>query len=197
MIIIGLTGSIGAGKSAVSGIFKSLGAYIIDADKIAHEVTEKGEKAYSEIVEYFGTGILSSDGSIDRKRLGSVVFGDKAKLKMLNSITHKYIFEEIEKRIGEYTGDVAVLDVPLLFNDDFSIGYDVSVAVLADDDVRIKRVEARDGLSREQVIARMNSQKSQAELAERADYVIENSLDGLGSLREKVKKLYKRIIEQA
>ncbi len=213
MIVVGVTGGIGSGKSFVTGIFKELGAYTIDADEIAEGILRKGEPAYNEVAERFGRGILNSDGTVNRKALADIVFNDKRQLDALNKITHGYVCEKmrdiIKSVISSGSCDMIVLDVPLLFSPEFTVPYDKSVGVLADTEVRIARVTERDGISRRQVIERMNNQLSDAELKKRVDYVIENNTNNLNNsnnsyatddakksdeLKENVKRLYERLI---
>lgn len=175
MKIIGVTGGIGSGKSTVSNMFRQFGAEIIDADEISRNVTKKNGSAFSEIVEIFGEEILSEDGEINRKKLGQIVFSDKNKLAVLNEITHKYIFIEMGKKIKESKADIVILDVPLLFSNDFKIKYDYSVGVTANVSERIKRVKSRDGLTEDEILSRINNQISDKELEEKADFIIENN----------------------
>lgn len=174
MKIIGITGGIGAGKSTVCNEFKKCGAKVIDADEISRKVTAKDGEAYSDIIEKFGTEILLESGQINRKALAKIVFSDKTKLSVLNSITHKYIFKKIKEEIDSSTEEIVVLDVPLLFSSDFPIECDIKIAVLADRDERIKRVKKRDGLNEEEIVARMNNQLSNDEYKRLADICIIN-----------------------
>lgn len=175
MKIIGVTGGIGSGKSTVSSMFRQFGAEIIDADEISRNVAKKTGSAFFEVVENFGLEILLENGEIDRKKLGQIVFSDKNKLVVLNEIIHKYVFCEMEKRIKESKAEIIILDVPLLFSNDFKIKYDYSVGVTASVPERIKRVKIRDGLTEEEILSRMNNQISDKELEEKADFVIENN----------------------
>ena len=172
MIIVGLTGVIGSGKSTVSHILSELGAYTIDADEISRTVLDKDTPAYFETVEHFGRKILSCDGTINRKELA------KAELEVLNRITHKYIFIKMQNMIDKYisasgSGDMIVLDVPLLFSDDFNIKYDKSVVVTASREIIIKRVMLRDGMDESEILSRIKNQLTDEELIKRADFVIE------------------------
>lgn len=199
MIIVGLTGVIGSGKSTVSHILSELGAYTIDADEISRTVLDKDTPAYFETVEYFGRKILSCDGSINRKELAKIVFNNKAELDMLNRITHKYIFIKMQNMIDKYisasgSGDMIVLDVPLLFSDDFNIKYDKSVVVTASRDIIIKRVMRRDGMDESEILSRIKNQMSDVELIKRADFVIENNYENIDELRTCVKGIYKELI---
>lgn len=197
MFVLGLTGGTGAGKSAAAGIFRDLGAYIIDADEISRGILNTGSPAYSETVNRFGQGILEPGGGINRKALGGIVFSDPAELEALNQITHKYIFRDMRERLktGEAQSGLTVLDVPLLFSADFDIRYDKSAAVIADTGVRLRRITERDGIDRAQAVSRINAQLSNEELRRRADYIIENNTDNIGDLRHKVKSLYERLIK--
>lgn len=190
MKVIGVTGGIGAGKSVVCAMFAECGGTVIDADKIAREVMEQGFPAYREIVSAFGKEILHPDGEIDRKALAAIVFSDSSRLDVLNTITHKHIFEEMQRRLAEIPPDgTAVLDVPLLFSSDFPFRCDKTVAVLAEREVRIARVQKRDSMDRKSVLRRMDSQLSDAEYCRLADICIDNS-DGVEHLSRQVRKIY-------
>lgn len=175
MKIIGITGGIGSGKSTLSSELKKLGAQIIDSDLISREVTQKGKPAFLEIEETFGRGVININGELERKKLGSIVFNDPEKLKKLNQITHKYIFREMEKQLNEATAPVVVLDVPLLFQCDFPIRCDLTIAVLADREVRIKRIMERDGVDRDAALLRMKRQLTDSDYRRMADVCFENN----------------------
>lgn len=189
MKIIGITGGSGAGKSTVCAELKKRGALIIDADKISREVSARGGAAFDEIVGAFGEEILSG-GEIDRKRLGGIVFADREKLDTLNKITHKHIFAEMKRQLSGCRAAVAVLDVPLLFQDDFPIKCDLTVAVTAPHDVRIERIMRRDGIDRGAAEARLKNQISDAQYAELADMCFENN-----GTEERLAELADRLIE--
>lgn len=175
MKIIGITGGIGAGKTTVCSMFKELGAEACDADEIVREKEKKGGAAYNEIRECFGTEIISENGELNRKKLAGIVFSDKEKLEKLNSIVHKYVFEEIREKIKSCSSDVLCLDVPLLFSSEFPIKCDYTVGVIAEREERIKRVEKRSGMSRNEIIKRIDNQISDDELLKRADFIVENT----------------------
>lgn len=175
MKIIGVTGGIGSGKSTVSTMFRQFGAEIIDADEISRNVAKKDGSAFCEVVKSFGEEILMENGEIDRKKLGQIVFSDKNKLEVLNEIIHKYVFIEMEKRIRESKAEIIILDVPLLFSNDFKLKYDYSVGVTANISERIRRVKIRDGLTEDEILARINNQISDKELEKKADFIIENN----------------------
>ena len=181
MKVIGLTGGTGSGKSVVSKSLAEAGAVIVDADKIAHEIILKGEPAYQEIIEYYGTGILDEEGSIIRKKLGEIVFNDKEKLAFLNQCTHKYITAEVKKQIAEAkeegTATAIIVDAPLLLEAKLETVCDLVWVVYAEPEVRAQRVMARDGITYELAKARIANQKSWEEYKAAADAVIDNSKD--------------------
>lgn len=177
MKIIGITGGSGAGKSTLCAELKKRGAKIIDADKIAREVSTRGGAAFDETVGYFGDGILGSDGEIDRKLLGKIVFSDREKLKKLNEITHKHIFAAMRREIENSEKNTVILDVPLLFSEDFPIKCDLTVAVTAPKELRTERIMKRDNIDRNAAAARLKNQMSDAEYARLADRCFENDGD--------------------
>ena len=188
--VIGLTGGMGSGKSTVSAILAARGGCILDADKINHEQMRKGRPMHHEIVRVFGTGILDERGEIVRRLLGMVVFGDEAKLQTLVDITHGHVLAETVLEMEALRQDdrgykFIVIDAPLLIEANMQGMCDSVWVVTADDEMRVTRVLARDGLSREQVQARMRKQLPQYVLASYADYVIQNN-DGVETLEKEV-----------
>ena len=181
MKVIGLTGGTGSGKSVVSKSLAAAGAVIVDADKIAHDIILKGEPAYHEIIEYYGTGILDTEGNIIRKKLGEIVFNDKEKLAFLNQCTHKYITAEVKRQIAEAkdegTAVAIIVDAPLLLEAKLETVCDEVWVVYADPEVRAQRVMARDGITYELAKARIANQKSWDEYKAAASVVIDNSKD--------------------
>ena len=181
MKVIGLTGGTGSGKSVVSKSLAAAGAVIVDADKIAHDIILKGEPAYHEIIEYYGTGILDAEGNIIRKKLGEIVFNDKEKLAFLNQCTHKYITAEVKRQIAEAkeegTAAAIIVDAPLLLEAKLETVCDEVWVVYADPEVRAQRVMARDGITYELAKARIANQKSWDEYKAAASVVIDNSKD--------------------
>ena len=181
MKVIGLTGGTGSGKSVVSKSLAAAGAVIVDADKIAHDIILKGEPAYHEIIEYYGTGILDTEGNIIRKKLGEIVFNDKEKLAFLNQCTHKYITAEVKRQIAEAkeegTAAAIIVDAPLLLEAKLETVCDEVWVVYADPEVRAQRVMTRDGITYELAKARIANQKSWDEYKAAASVVIDNSKD--------------------
>lgn len=196
MKVIGLTGGTGSGKSVVSKSLAEAGAVIVDADKIAHEIILKGEPAYQEIIEYYGTEILDEDGNIIRKKLGEIIFHDEEKLAFLNRCTHKYICAEVDRQIAAAkaagTATAIVLDAPLLLEAGLEQVCDGVWVVYADPEVRAQRVMARDGVTYELAKARIANQKSWEEYKQAADTIIDNSKD-LPYLQEQLSELLKTI----
>ena len=189
--IIGVTGGIGSGKSTVSRILYDLGAKVIDADLIARETTSKGSKAYKEILDYFGEGILDEKGNLSRKKLADMVFKDINKLEILNRITHKYIAESIEitmERLkSEGESDVIVIDAPIPIEHGFIDLSDEVWVITSDVETRIKRVMERSGFSRDEALNRINSQLKDEDYLKVADEVISNN----GSMEELEKSVVK------
>ncbi|OPJ55513.1 dephospho-CoA kinase [Alkalithermobacter paradoxus] len=186
MKIIGLTGSIGSGKSTVSDILIKKGFKIVDADKISRKILDKNSVAFIEVVEHFGEEILQDDGNIDRKKLGSIVFSDDEKLKKLNSITHPKIEQNIKSEIENYKNkgvDIVFLDAPLLIEANLTGMVDLVLLIICSYEVQIQRIINRDNITKEEAIKRINSQMSVEDKKKYADYIIDNSytLDKLNS----------------
>ena len=179
MRIIGLTGGTGSGKSVVSKILSQKGAYIIDADAIAHDIILNGKPAYNELVNYFGNEILDNNGEIARKKLGAIVFKEgKEKLTFLNACTHKYIFMEIENRIKQAKNEsreVVIIDAPLLLEGEFKNLCNEIWVVYAKEEVRLERIMARDKIDQEHGKNRIASQPTWEEYKSYADVIIDNS----------------------
>jgi dephospho-CoA kinase len=177
-MIIGLTGGIASGKTTVSNILKELGAIIIDADKIAHEVLNKGEKGWKRVVKHFGNRILTDNGEIDRSYLGKIVFSNKDELRLLESITHPLIIEEIKNEIdrGRKTGKILVLDAPLLYETGLDRLVDQVWVVYVSKDIQLSRLKRRNGLNKKEAELRIDSQLSLKKKIEMADIVIDNNL---------------------
>ncbi len=183
MIIVGLTGSVGTGKSTVSNFFRELGAYIIDWDELAREVTRPHLKAWEKIVEYFGKDFLNEDLTINRKKLAEVVFSDREKVAKLNQIVHPEVFKEDERITNEIKSldpDALIIrDIPLLFELTSPIFVDKAVVVSTSEQTQLRRLEKK-GMSRKDAQSRIKSQLPLAEKIQSADFVIDND----GSLEE-------------
>lgn len=178
-MVIGITGGIGSGKSVVTSLLRDkFGAAVIDTDTIGHEVMEIGKSAYKKVVKAFGYKVLVEDGSIDRKKLGNLVFENKELLSKLNSIIHPAVEMEVDKRIDEFIKKnykYIALETALLIKVGYNIKCDKIWFVYADKDVRLKRLYDYRGMDREKAIKIFESQSSEEEFREIADDVIDNS----------------------
>ncbi len=181
MLLVGLTGGIAGGKTVVAGEFLRLGAYVIDADKLAHQVMQPGEPAYGSIVDCFGPRILTENQEIDRAKLGDLVFTDKELLDKLNKIVHPLVLQEEKKRIARITEQdskaIIVLDVPLLIEVSHHKDMDRVIVVTVTLDKQIQRL-LKKGLTNPK--ARIAAQLPLAEKLKYADFVIDNN----GSLEQ-------------
>ena len=182
MRIIGLTGPSGAGKSTLCARFEKLGISCVNTDDVYHTLTASSSPCLDELKDKFGQAIINKDGSLDRKSLSKIVFegenSDKS-LALLNAITHKYVWEKTNEILTQYIHEgkkVAVIDAPALFSSDIFIGAcDFIISVLCDKEIRLKRIMARDNISYEQALARINAQHSDSFFIENSDYYINNS----------------------
>ena len=188
---LGLTGGLATGKSTAAEILASLGAEIIDADRIAHQVLEPEGEAYSDVVAYFGRTILIEDGKVDRKKLGRIVFSSPDRRQQLEKLTHPHILAEIERRLEEAReSSRIVLEAPLLFETGLEKLVEETWVISARLEIQIARLKRRDGLDREEALRRINAQLSLKEKRKRADLVIENN-STKAELKEKVAKAWK------
>jgi len=196
LYIIGLTGGIATGKSLVAGILAKLGAIVLDLDKVGHQVIEPGQPAYEEIIKHFGKGVLNEKGRINRKKLGKIVFSDPDKLKILNKITHPRIVERTTEILNnfkkEYSESVIVIEAALLIEMGMQDLVDELWVVVADRELRIKRLQERNGLDREEAMRRINYQMPDEDKIAFADKVIYNSGD-TESTREQVINLWREL----
>ena len=176
---IGLTGGIGSGKTTAAGRFAALGARVYHADEISRHALDPCSECYSSVIETFGMDVVQDDGEIDRRRLGAIVFADESKRRVLNSIIHPYVINELlssaEKDLQKDPNGVAVFEVPLLFESGMDAQMDATIVVVCDEEARIRRVMERDQLSREQVLSRVRAQMPEEEKRKRADYILENN----------------------
>ena len=202
MHIFGICGGSGSGKGTACALFAEFGIPSIDTDRVYHMMTQGKSPCLDELIGEFGESVLAFDGSLDRKELARIVFSGSAdnadkkrRLDILNRITHKHILSRTRELIGEYeslgVGKV-IVDAPLLFESGFDKECESIIAVIADREVRIKRIMERDGITEEAANARVASQLSDRELIEKCDYVIHNS-GTLDELRKEVERVYKRI----
>lgn len=174
---IGLTGPTGAGKSTVAAAFAARGCAVIDADAAARAVQTAGSPCLAALAEVFGADILLTDGALDRAKLAEKAFASPAATAQLNAVTHPFILAEMDQRAAEVNGDWVIVDAPLLFEAGLEASCIATVAVLADANVRLARIMARDGLDEAAARRRMAAQPADAFYRERATYIIENNGD--------------------
>ncbi len=179
MIIAGLTGGIATGKTTVSNFLNELGAHIIDADKIAHNVVKKKYPAWEKIVSHFGKNILLDSGEINRENLGKIIFNNPSEKNILNKIVHPYVFEKIEEDIKKIKqkddNKVIILDVPLLIETKMHKSLEFVIVVYVPLAIQLIRLMARDNTSKKNSLAKISSQISIEEKKQIANIVINNS----------------------
>ena len=196
MLRVGLTGSIGVGKTFVTGVLAELGCHVLDADELAREVVAPGSPALEKVVFAFGRDVLRADGTLDRAKLGSIVFGDSAKRQLLNSILHPYIIADQDQRLGEWEGEdptgIAVVDAALMIESGGYRRFDKLIVVHCRPEVQLERLMLRNALTREQAEQRVRAQMDQEEKKKFADYLIDTS-DGFESTRVQTEAVYERL----
>jgi dephospho-CoA kinase len=196
-VIIGLTGGIGSGKSVVGRMLAELGAHVIDTDKLGHRVYQPGSEGFRRIVEAFGREVVAADGTIDRKKLGAVVFADAERRAALNGIVHPLIFGEIMREIGErrsagFTGPI-VLEAPILVEAK-GTGLVDQIWVVTAPPAAVRERLARDrAMTPAEIEARVAAQLDDAERRRHADVIIENDGD-VASLRRVVEAAWKALL---
>lgn len=180
MILVGLTGGIATGKSTVTRMFKQCGAVVIDADDLARQVVQPGKPAWREIVKAFGKAVLHPDRTLNRQALGTIVFGNKAKLRRLEHIIHPRVAREQARLTREAArkdpNAVVIYDVPLLFEAGVDARVDKIIVVSASRETQIARLKKRNSLSRTEALRRINSQMPLAQKLARADFAIKSPL---------------------
>src|SRR3989442_3944403 len=191
----GLTGGVASGKSTVARMFEELGAKVIDADRIGHELLGSTQPPYNEIVRRFGKEVLDASGEIDRRRLGAIVFSDAAKLRELNAILHPRIIERVEADAQRYRAQdpraVVLVDAALIFEAGIGSRFEKLLVAWCPPEMQIERLMAKAGLSRKKAEQRGASQIPADEKRRRADYVIDCS----GSLEETRKQVERLFLE--
>ena len=199
MLNVGLTGGIACGKSTVAKMFVKNGAYLIDFDGLAHEVQEPGKPAWREVVNHFGKRILQPDKKINRVKLGSIVFADKKKLSELNNIVHPVVYQEWHVRlekIGKKEKHAIVLsDIPLLFEGNMQNLFDLTILVLISPKEQIRRLIARNGVSKEEARKRLKSQMPISEKIALANIVIDNE-GSIPKTEKRVGQVWQELLQQ-
>lgn len=193
MLRVGLTGSIGVGKSFVAGVLAELGCHVLDADLTAREVVEPNSVALEKVVAEFGTEVLQSDGALDRTKLGALVFGDAQRRATLNSIVHPYIIARQDELLREWEAvdpdGIALVDAALMIESGGYKRFDKLIVVHCRPEVQLQRIMVRNSLSREEAEKRINAQMSQDEKKKFADYLIDTS-EGFDDTRRQTDEVY-------
>jgi dephospho-CoA kinase len=196
MLIVGLTGGMCCGKTTVSSMFSELGCLIIDADLISRKLVEPGEPAYKRIIKFFGKEILNKDKSLDRKALGAIIFADRAKRKVLNSILHPSIIKEEERLIREAKERgkhrIAIVSAALMIEAGHFERFEKIVVVHCNRELQIERIMKREKVTRREAIQRIASQLSTREKKKYADYVI-NTSGPFTQTRKQVVQVYDKL----
>lgn len=196
MLKLGLTGSIGVGKSFVAGVMRELGCHVLDADQTAREVVEPNTPGLKAVVEAFGAEILTADGKLDRKKLGALVFADEAKRKLLNSILHPFIIERQDEQMRAWEKEdpngIGVVDAALMIESGGYKRFDKLLVVHCDPEEQLKRLMARDNLTLAEAQRRVAAQMSQQEKLKYADFTIDTS-SGFEDTRRQTELLIERL----
>jgi dephospho-CoA kinase len=197
MLRVGLTGSIATGKSFVSKVLADLGCHLIDADETAREVVLPGSPALRQVAAEFGSGMLNDDGTLDRAKVGAVVFSDPAKLKRLNAILHPYIIAKQDECLREWDAvdpdGIAVVDAALMIESGGYKRFDKLLVVHCDEQVQLQRLMTRNNLTREEAARRISSQMPQDEKVKFADYLIDTT-DGFEPARQQTTAVYESLL---
>jgi dephospho-CoA kinase len=193
MLRVGLTGSIAVGKSYVSGLLAGMGCRVVDADEVARRVVEPGAEGLRRVVEAFGEGVLGPDGTLDRARLGALVFGDEGKRGLLNSILHPLIIAEQDELLRRWEASeprgIGVVDAALMIESGGHERFDKLVVVHCRPDVQLERLMRRNSLSREEAARRVAAQMPQEEKLRHADFSIDTS-EGFDDTRRQTEEVY-------
>jgi dephospho-CoA kinase len=196
MAYFGLTGGIASGKSTVAKMFEDLGAWIVDADKVGHEVLLSSHPAYQEIVHYFSDEILDPTGEIDRKQLGALVFADAEKLKALNTIVHPRIIAQVDHLAAEYAAShpkvIVLVDAALIFESGIGGSFRKVIVAWCRPEEQVERLMAKAGFTREEAERRIAAQMPPEEKRKRADFVIDCS-GTLAETQSQVQELFPKL----
>ena len=193
MLKVGLTGSIAVGKTFVVECFRELGCHVLDADQTAREVVEPGTAGLERIIAEFGREVVSKEGSLDRKKLGNIVFGDAEKLQLLNAIVHPLVIEKqnawLEEREAADPAGIAIVDAALMIESGGYKRFDKLIVVWCEPDIQLARLMERNGLTAEQARLRIDAQMPQDEKKKLADHLIDTS-NGFEDTRRQVLKTF-------
>lgn len=200
-MIVGLTGGIVGGKSTVASMFRDLGAKIVDVDKLGHSIILPHRSAWIKIVKLFGKDILRNDLTIERKKLGKIVFTNPTLLKKLNKITHPEIIKLIKREINlaknktNSQEKILIIDAALIYEAKIDKLMDKIIVVYINKDEQVKRLVKRNNLSKEETLQRIKSQMSMKEKVKIADYVIDNS-NSLDETKKQVEKIWQSLVSR-
>ncbi len=196
-LIVGITGGIACGKSNVCQNIRDLGYTVLDCDKISYELSLKGNIVYKEIIEAFGSDYLLSDGQIDRRKLGKLIFSNEESRILLNSISHPHIKNELLRQINSLSDKLVFIEVPLLFESGFNELCNCVICIYLERELQIKRLMERDLIDREYAITKISSQMDLERKKLLADYIIDTkgSFDDTKKQVEKIIKEIKRSVD--
>lgn len=195
MLRVGLTGGIGSGKSTVAEIFSELGITVIDADQIAHQLTQSNTECFNEIIQLFGKEYIAENGELNRKKIAESIFSEPSKKIALENILHPKIKQRMIQEAEKVKhGSYIIFSLPLLFESNFTDLIDKSVVIDADDEVRIERIKRRDGRTEEQIRQIMKHQIDRITRLQKADDVLYNNGD-IDSLRDSVTHLHQKYLK--
>ncbi len=196
MLIVGLTGGIGSGKSTIAQFFKKLGVHVVDADQKSRDVVEPGQPALQAIADHFGPELIQSDGSLDRAQLRTIVFNSEEKRRWLEGLLHPLIKEAIAKDLHSAESDYAILESPLLFETDQHLMTQTHVLVDVPVEIQVERTCARDNNDAEQVKKIIAAQMPRAEKQQKAAFILDNSR-ALSEVEHQVQSLHQQFIQLA
>ena len=194
---IGLTGQTGAGKSTVSEFAEKMNCKIINADKVAREVMKKNSECLKRLAEIFGSDIINTDGSLNRKLLAQKAFSSRENTDILNNITHPAIISKVKEYIDMYSkeSDMIIFDAPQLFESGGDEMCDKIIAVIAPADVRVQRIISRDGISEQEALLRIHAQHDEDFYISKSDYIIDGS-QTLESVQKQFEEIMKKVMEE-
>ena len=198
MLVLGVTGQSGAGKGAFCDLMREKGIECLDTDRTAREVVEPGTECLELLAEHFGKEILNDDGSMNRKKVASIVFSDKDELEFLTRTTHKYIIEKMKEWLleRELAGDkIVIVDAPQLFDAGADFYCNFKLCVLADRDIRISRIMERDGISKDAAVSRIDSQMDDSFFKEKCEYVVYNN-GNLAKLKKNADRIFDELMSK-
>lgn len=199
MKVIGITGPTGAGKTTALNALEELGGQVVDCDAVYHQLLRTSAPMLGELRARFGCGVFDAQGALDRKALGAVVFGDEGALTDLNAITHKYVGLAVDERIEQAQKAAApaiAIDAIALIESGIAKHCQCLVAVTAPDEVRLRRIMEREGISEEYARLRVGAQKPEEWFRERCDYVLVNDCADAETFRARARALFQQIIDR-